>query len=101
MFKHQLRALVQLGKFESFLGAAAAFNEVATRLELPTYRFFVTVFGDLNEVWAEADFDSLDEHWTRFRAAHEEPSFQSAFSDLCSYLVPGSANDKVMELLIG
>jgi hypothetical protein len=99
MYRHQLRALVELGRFESFLAAATTFNAVAARLELPVYRLWVTVFGDLNEVWAETDFESLDEHWRRFRAAHEDPSFQGAFVELCSHFVPGSAHDSVSELV--
>jgi hypothetical protein len=99
MFRHQFRALVKLGELEDFLAAARAFSTEAAALGLPRFRVWVSVFGDLNEVWAEADFTSLDEHWSRFRAAHQQGAFRSAFEAMCSHLVPGSAHDQVMEPL--
>lgn len=99
MLRHQFRALVKLGEFEDFLTAASSFNTQAAALGLPRFRVWVTVFGDLNEVWAEADFASLDEHWSRFRSAHQQEAFRSAFEEMCSHLVPGSARDAVMEAL--
>ena len=99
MFRHQFRAVVKLGEFEGFLAAASSFNAEAAALGLPPFRVWVSVFGDLNEVWAEADFASLDEHWSRFCAAHQQEAFRSAFEALCAHLVPGSAHDQVMEPL--
>jgi hypothetical protein len=99
MLRHQFRALVKLGEFEDFLAAASAFNAEAAALGLPRFSVWVSVFGDLNEVWAEAELTSLDEHWSRFRAAHQQEAFRSAFEAMCSHLVPGSAHDQVLEPL--
>ena len=99
MFRHQFRAVVKSGELEGFLAEASSFNTELAALGLPHFRVWVGVFGNLNEVWAETEFASLDEHWSRLRAAHQQAAFRSAFDALCSHLVPGSAHDQVMEPL--
>jgi len=88
-----------VGELEEFLEAASAFNAEAAALGLPRFRAWVSAFGELNEIWAEADFTSLDEHWSSFRSAHQQEGFRAAFEAMCSHLVPGSARDQVLEAL--
>ncbi|GEM_PF-1383452 len=93
MFRHTVRHIIQPGSFAEYVTAVKAFNTAATAAGLPAYRLWHTLFGDLNEVWAEADYDSLDAHVAAWERAESEDTLMRAFRDMVALTVPGSVHD--------
>jgi len=97
VFVHRVRHIVTPGHFAEFIEALKAVNEAAPTVGLPTYRLYVTLFGDLNEVWAEAEYDSLDGHVEAFEKARENAEWQRVFRAMIGHTVPGTLRDYPLE----
>lgn len=95
--RHMIRHIVKLGHYEQFMTAMAAWNTEARRLGLPTYRIWESQFGAVQEVFTEAEFDSLDAHLAAFEAAHGDTAFAAANDEVSAHLVDGSLHDYVLE----
>lgn len=93
MFRHSVRQIVQPGQYPAFLEAVNTFNAAAPNAGLPSYRLWRTVFGDLNEVWAEADYDSFDSHVHAWDQAQRNDTLMTAFRKMISLTVPGTIHD--------
>ena len=94
--RHMIRHLVKLGHYQQFLDGMAAWNGAATRVGLPAYRIWESQFGMVQEVFTEADFDSIDAHLAALEAAHTDPAFAAANEELSTHLVDGSLIDYVL-----
>src|SRR5579884_4016814 len=66
---------------------------------LPVYRLWVTLFGDLNEAWAEAEYESLDQHVEAIERARENPEWVRVFRAMLGHTVPGTMRDYPLEPL--
>jgi len=95
--RHMIRHIVKLGHYQQFMAAMGAWNDEATRLGLPAYRIWESQFGVVQEVFTEAEFDSLDAHTATFEAAHGDPAFAAANDEVSAHLVDGSLYDYVLE----
>ncbi|HEY8868312.1 MAG TPA: hypothetical protein VIM30_02850 [Candidatus Limnocylindrales bacterium] len=51
------------------------------------------MFGDIGEVWLEAEYDSLDAHVAAFDAVHKNDKFMKVHRAMRSHLVVGSEHD--------
>ena len=91
MFRHLVRQTVKVGEFRDFVAALKELNEVTSAVELPQYRAWSSAFGGLNEVWLEAEYDSLDAHVAAFDKARENETFMKAFRAYSSHVA--SAQD--------
>lgn len=94
--RHMIRHIVKLGHYQQFLDAMAAWNEVASSVGLPPYRIWESQFGTVQEVFTEADFDSIDAHLAALEAAHGHARFAAANHELSSHVVDGSLHDYVL-----
>lgn len=101
MFRHSVRHVVKYGEYKDFVAALGALNEASASVGLPSYSGFQTLFGDINEVWTEAEYESLEAHVQALEQAGEDEAWMAAFRAMLSHLVPGSARDyplKAIEL---
>jgi len=94
--RHMIRHIVKLGHYQQFMDGMAAWNEAAQRVGLPAYRIWESQFGVVQEVFTEAEFDSLDAHLAALAAAHGDPAFDAANRELSTHLVDGSLHDYVL-----
>ena len=92
-----IRRIVKLGHYQQFMAAMAAWNSEARRLGLPPYRIWESQFGIVQEVFTEAEFDSLDAHLATFEAAQGDAAFAAANDEVSAHLVDGSLHDYVLE----
>jgi hypothetical protein len=97
MFRHLVRHIVKTGEFEQFREAFKAFNAGATGAGLPSYRLWRTLFGDINEVWSEAQYDSLDGHVQALEEARADAEFMRAFRAMLAHTVPATLHDYPLE----
>ena len=79
MFRHLVRTEVKIGEFRDFVAAFKELNAVSASVGLPKYRAWSSAFGGFNEVWMQADYDSLDAHVAAFDKARENETFTKAF----------------------
>lgn len=93
MFRHMVRQIIKPGEYRDFLQALKAFNASAPTVGLPTYRAWSSQFGDINEVFTEAEYDSLDGHVEAFDRARENPEFMAVFRAMISHIAPSSSRD--------
>ena len=94
--RHMIRHIVKLGHYQQFLDGMAAWNREAQRVGLPAYRIWESQFGTVQEVFTEADFESIDAHLAALEAAHGDPAFAAANEELSTHLVDGSLHDYVL-----
>jgi GrpB-like predicted nucleotidyltransferase (UPF0157 family) len=97
MFRHLVRHLINPGEHQQFVHAFAQLSAALPAAGLPTYRLWRTLFGDLNEVFAEADFDSLDAHVSAWDKASEDEEFMKLFRAMLTHTVPGTVRDYPLE----
>jgi hypothetical protein len=95
--RHMIRHIVKLGHYQQFMTAMTAWNVEARRLGLPAYRVWDSQFGVVQEVFTEAEFESLDAHLASFAAAHGNAAFAAANDEVSAHLVDGSLHDYVLE----
>ena len=88
-----IRHVVKFGHYQAFLDGMAARNREAKRVGLPAYRIRESQFGTVQEVFTEADYESIDAHMAAFEAAHADPAFTAANEELAKHLVDGSLHD--------
>jgi hypothetical protein len=91
-----IRHVVKLGRYQAFMDAMAAWNREAQRVGLPAYRVWESQFGTVQEVFTEADFESIAAHLAALEAAHDDPAFTAANEELSKHLVDGSLHDYVL-----
>lgn len=94
--RHMIRHIVKLGHYQEFMAAMAAWNEAATKVGVPAYRIWESQFGTVQEVFTEAEFESIHAHLAALEAAHTDPAFAAANQELSSHLVDGSLHDYVL-----
>ena len=94
--RHMIRHIVKLGHYEAFLAGMAAWNDAARQVGLPAYRIWESQFGTVQEVFTEAEFDSIDAHLAALEGAHIDPAFAAANQELSTHLVDGSLHDYVL-----
>jgi hypothetical protein len=99
VLRHSVRQLVKLGEFTAFVGAARELNAALSKAGMPTYSYWLTVYGDQNEVWAEAEYESLDMHVQLWDNARANEEVMTAFRALLNHLVPGSTHDYPLQPL--
>ena len=95
--RHMIRHIVKLGHYQDFMAAMAAWNVEARRVGIPPYRIWESQYGVVQEVFTEAEFESLDAHNAAFEAAHADPVFAAANEAVSIHLVDGSLRDYVLE----
>ena len=91
-----IRHIVKLGQYQAFLDGMAAWNREAQRVGLPAYRIWESQFGTVQEVFTEADFESIDAHRAALEVAHMDPAFAAVNQELSTHLVDGSLHDYVL-----
>jgi hypothetical protein len=94
--RHMIRHIVKLGHYQQFMDAMTAWNGEAQRLGLPSYRIWDSQFGVVQEVFTEAEFDSIAAQTAAFEAAHANAKFAALNDELSSHLVDGSLVDYVL-----
>ena len=95
MVRHLVRHVVKVGEYTQFVAAAQAFNEAAAACGIPRYRFYGSLFGTLNEVWSEAEYESVEAHLRAFRTAPDE--LRQALRTMLSHAVEGAQHDYMLE----
>lgn len=93
MFRHMVRHVINYGEYADFLAALKRVNALAPSVGLPAYRAWTTAFGDLNEVWTDAEFESLDEQVKLWESARDNADFLAAFREMIAHITPGTARD--------
>ncbi len=73
-----------------------AWNDAAVKVGLPAYRIWESQFGTVQEVFTEAEFDTIDAHLAALEAAHTDAAFAAANQELSTHLVDGSLHDYVL-----
>jgi hypothetical protein len=91
-----IRHIVKLGHYEAFMAGMTAWNDAARQVGLPAYRIWESQFGTVQEVFTEAEFDSIDAHLAALEGAHTDPAFAAANQELSTHLVDGSLHDYVL-----
>ena len=94
--RHMIRHVVKLGHYQQFLDGMAAWNREAQRVGLPSYRIWESQFGTVQEVFTEAEFESIEAHLAALEAAHPDAGFAAANEELSTHLVDGSLHDYVL-----
>jgi hypothetical protein len=94
--RHMIRHIVKLGHYQEFMTAMTAWNNAARRMGLPAYRIWESQFGTVQEVFTEAEFESIDAHLAALEVAHTDPAFAAANEELSKHLVDGSLHDYVL-----
>lgn len=89
MFRHLIRQTVKFGEFRDYVAALKDFNRVASSVGIPEYKLWTSAFGELNEVWSEAEYPSIDAHVTAWDNASKNEEFMAAFRALGSHLNAG------------
>ena len=97
MFRHLVRHLINPGEHQQFVQAFGKLNAELPSAGLPVYRLWRTLFGDLNEVFAEADYDSLDAHVAAWANASGDDELMKLFRAMLSHTVPGTVHDYPLE----
>jgi len=97
MFRHTVQHILKPGHRKAYVESLKAFNAAAPGVGLPTYRAWVTMFGDLGTVFTEADSDSLDGHVKAFEYAHKNEEFMVVFRAMVDHFVPGTIRDYPLE----
>jgi hypothetical protein len=101
MFRHSVRHIVQPGQMGAFVKAFREMNAAASESGLPRYRLWHTMFGDLDEVWAEAEFDSLEGHVRAWNAVQDNQVLMRAVGAMVSVSVADTVHDYPLELVDG
>ena len=91
-----IRHIVKLGHYQEFMDGMVAWNEAAQRVGLPAYRIWESQFGTVQEVFTEAEFESIDAHLAALEGAQADPGFAAANRELSTHLVDGSLHDYVL-----
>lgn len=94
--RHMIRHLVKLGHYEAFMTSMAAWNVAAKRVGLPAYRIWDSQFGNAQEIFTEADYDSVESHLAAFQGAHGDAEFAAANREVSAHLVDGTVIDYVL-----
>lgn len=93
MFRHMVRHVVKPGEYGAFVQSLKALNAALPQKGLPEYRAWVTVFGHVNEVWTEAEYESFDAHVAGWRSAAADDAFMQSFRAFVAHFVPGTLCD--------
>jgi hypothetical protein len=91
--RHMIRHIVKLGHYEEFMTGMATWNDAARRVGLPAYRIWESQLGTVQEVFTEAEFESIDAHLAALETAHTDSAFAAANEALSHHLVDGSLHD--------
>jgi hypothetical protein len=91
-----IRHIVKLGHYQQFMDGMAAWNREAQRVGLPAYRIWESQFGTVQEVFTEAEFESIEAHLAALDGAHGDTDFAAANQELSSHLVDGSLHDYIL-----
>lgn len=91
-----IRHIVKLGHYQDFMTAMATWNDAARSVGLPPYRIWESQFGTVQEVFTEAEFESIDAHMAAFEVAHTDSTFATVNQELSSHVVDGSLHDYVL-----
>jgi len=97
MFRHLVRHVINPGEYQQFVQAFGRLNAAMPAAELPAYRLWRTLFGDLNEVFAEAEYDSLDAHVAAWERASGDEELMKRFRAMLAHTVPGTLHDYPLE----
>ena len=89
MVRHTVRQDIKFGEFREFVDALKEVNKLTASVGLPSYRAWSSSFGGLNEVWTEADYESLDAHVDTWDRARKNDAFMSAFRKMVSHIASG------------
>lgn len=97
MVRHLIRYVVKRGERKQFLAAAQAVSDAAAASghPLPRYRLYTSLFGDFGEVWAEADYESVDANVRVLATAPE--AVRIAIHTLNTHTVEGASHDYILE----
>jgi hypothetical protein len=94
--RHMIRHIVKLGHYQQFMDGMTAWNRESRRVGLPAYRIWESQFGTVQEVFTEAEFESIDAHLAALEVAHTDAAFAAANQELSTHLVDGSLHDYVL-----
>lgn len=97
MFIHRVRMVVKIGERADFVGRFKDVNALNPGVGLPTYRLYAPHFGDLHELWAEAEYPGLDAHVEMIEKARENPEWRAAFAAMNSHVLSGTVRDHPLE----
>ncbi|MDP2350755.1 MAG: hypothetical protein Q8M74_06315 [Chloroflexota bacterium] len=100
MVRHMVRVVVKSGHWDEFVAADRAFQEVATRVGLPTYRTYSSNWGTFNEVFTDAEYESSADIEARFAAAGKDPDYDAGLKTWLSHVVDGESHDYVLSEVI-
>ena len=89
MFRHLVRQTVKFGEYREFIASLKEVNALSASVGLPQYRAWEATFGGWNEVFTEADYDSLDAHVAAWDKASKNDAFMAAFRKLSSHITSG------------
>lgn len=89
MFRHMVRQNIKMGEFRDFVAALKEVNAAVSSVGLPEYRAWSSTFGGLNEVFTEAEYDSLDAHAAAWEAASGNEAFMAVFRKMSSHIASG------------
>lgn len=91
-----IRHIVKLGHYQAFMDAMAAWNVAARNVGIPPYRIWESQFGAVQEVFTEAEFESIEAHQAVYEAAYTDATFAAANDAVSVHLVDGSLYDYVL-----
>jgi hypothetical protein len=86
MFRHMVRQSIKFGGLSRFVAALKEVNALAASVGVPNCRAWSSTFGGLNEVWTEADYESLDAHVAAWEKARSDDAFMMAFREMVSHI---------------
>lgn len=98
--RHMIRHVVKLGHYQEFMAGMAAWNDAARRVGLPAYRIWESQFGTVQEVFTEAEFESIDAHLAALEAAHTDAAFAFAGDRVYQITLDGDVDKPYFEALL-
>jgi len=96
MARHVIQQVVKYGHWKHFTTAHDALNRAGGAVGLPAYRLFASQWGAMNEAFTEAEYEDAASIERITGAAMQDPATLSAFREMTSHLVEGSARDYVL-----
>jgi hypothetical protein len=100
MVRHMGRDVVKFGHRDEYVASMSALNVVLTRLGLPAYRLYDSMWGTLNEAFWEAEYESTADIEARLAAARKDPEFRAALDTNFSHCVDGESRDYVLSEVV-
>ncbi len=96
MVRHLVRQVVQLGHFRDFMTAMKAWNDAAPGVGLPTYRVWGSTFGVANEVFTEAEYESIQASVDAVERGLADEDFFAISQAVNAHLIDGSLRDYIL-----